>query len=200
MEIVQRIYRKRIVECVVVAKDETHEIIEKVCEKCNGTGKLNHFQHVDNGVCFKCGGHGTTGKQLQIKRLSEEELQLAIKKIQEDKDIKEEKEKMAWREQAKINSYNYCRGEIGVFKNVDKVWIVVEKDTYSIKDDLKAMGAKWGNKVKRWYFEQKPETDYKLKEVKFENCIYFSDNPDPDIVNVWSVAWGDTYKEFEIYQ
>ena len=200
MQIVNRIYRKRIVECVVVSSNETHEIIERVCDKCGGTGRLKHYAHVDNGVCFKCGGNGKTGKQLKIKRLSEEELEQAIKQIEEEERIKLEEHQKAWREQAKEHSYNYCKNEIGVFRNVDTAYIVMEKDTYSIKDELKEMGAKWANKVKRWYFEQKPETDYKLKEVKLENCIYFSDNPNPDIINTWSIAWGDTYKEFEIYQ
>jgi hypothetical protein len=28
------------------------------CLKCNGTGRLAHFAHVDNGRCFTCGGSG----------------------------------------------------------------------------------------------------------------------------------------------
>ena len=26
------------------------------CTKCAGTGKISGFEHVANGVCFKCGG------------------------------------------------------------------------------------------------------------------------------------------------
>lgn len=28
------------------------------CPFCNGTGHLPHFNHVQNGVCFACGGSG----------------------------------------------------------------------------------------------------------------------------------------------
>ena len=28
------------------------------CEKCGGTGSLPHFMHIDNGVCWLCGGTG----------------------------------------------------------------------------------------------------------------------------------------------
>jgi DnaJ-class molecular chaperone len=28
------------------------------CPRCSGAGKLDAYRHVDNGVCFKCGGSG----------------------------------------------------------------------------------------------------------------------------------------------
>lgn len=28
------------------------------CTKCGGKGYLEQYAHVENGVCFKCGGHG----------------------------------------------------------------------------------------------------------------------------------------------
>lgn len=30
-----------------------------ICTKCNGTGYIAGFAHVNNGVCFDCGGAGT---------------------------------------------------------------------------------------------------------------------------------------------
>lgn len=29
------------------------------CDKCNGTGYLSQYNHIEHGVCFKCGGEGT---------------------------------------------------------------------------------------------------------------------------------------------
>lgn len=29
-----------------------------VCQKCNGTGKVEHFSHIASGECFACGGTG----------------------------------------------------------------------------------------------------------------------------------------------
>jgi hypothetical protein len=28
------------------------------CPKCDGSGKLRHFMHIDNGRCFECAGVG----------------------------------------------------------------------------------------------------------------------------------------------
>jgi len=30
----------------------------KICEKCNGSGFLPEFHYYENGICFRCGGHG----------------------------------------------------------------------------------------------------------------------------------------------
>lgn len=30
------------------------------CNRCGGTGYLREFRHVQGGVCFKCGGRGST--------------------------------------------------------------------------------------------------------------------------------------------
>lgn len=32
----------------------------KVCKRCNGAKRFEHLKHVDNGVCYECGGTGTT--------------------------------------------------------------------------------------------------------------------------------------------
>jgi hypothetical protein len=30
----------------------------RVCTRCNGTGYLPQFKHIEGGVCFKCRGAG----------------------------------------------------------------------------------------------------------------------------------------------
>lgn len=30
----------------------------RTCVRCNGTGYLPQFKHVENGICFKCRGSG----------------------------------------------------------------------------------------------------------------------------------------------
>lgn len=40
-------------------RDENGNLKEEVyqtCDRCNGTGYLPQYKHVDNGICFKCGG------------------------------------------------------------------------------------------------------------------------------------------------
>lgn len=198
MNIVKRIYRKRVIDCVVVGANDTHEQIKKLCDKCDGKGVLEHYAHIDKGVCFKCGGSGLNDKIYSIKKI--DNLTQEIQKLQAEQDVKEQKAKDEWRDKAKETSLKECRKQLKVFNNTDTVYIVVEKNTYSIKDELKSMGAKWGGTLKRWYFENKPETQYKLKEVNIYDCIYLTDNTNPEVVNTWNVAWGSTYQAFEIYQ
>lgn len=37
------------------------------CKRCEGTGRLAHFGHVQNGVCLRCKG---SGKLLKTKRVT----------------------------------------------------------------------------------------------------------------------------------
>lgn len=32
-----------------------------MCNKCNGTGFLKHYEHVNNGTCYSCNGTGGVG-------------------------------------------------------------------------------------------------------------------------------------------
>jgi hypothetical protein len=33
------------------------------CDKCNGSGRIACYAHVDNGVCYDCGGSGHSDKR-----------------------------------------------------------------------------------------------------------------------------------------
>jgi DnaJ-class molecular chaperone len=39
----------------------------KTCNRCEGTGRLAHFGHVNNGVCIKCAGKGRVMVMKSIK-------------------------------------------------------------------------------------------------------------------------------------
>jgi 5-methylcytosine-specific restriction endonuclease McrA len=38
------------------AKDGLSKIRLDVCKRCNGTGWFREYRHIQNGVCFECGG------------------------------------------------------------------------------------------------------------------------------------------------
>lgn len=44
----------------------SHALIS--CIKCQGTGKLRHFMHIDNGRCFTCAGTGSVTSRPQRAR------------------------------------------------------------------------------------------------------------------------------------
>ena len=39
-----------------IMKKPTLKHVQSICPRCNGTGRLPQYNHIQNGVCFKCGG------------------------------------------------------------------------------------------------------------------------------------------------
>ena len=39
-----------------IMKKPTVRHVQSICPRCNGTGRLPQYNHIQNGVCFKCGG------------------------------------------------------------------------------------------------------------------------------------------------
>lgn len=56
------------------------------CPRCSGTGTVNHFLHVENGVCFLCGGSGQVAKlpksKIHIPEITKETEFIADKVIE----------------------------------------------------------------------------------------------------------------------
>ena len=38
-----------------IMKKPTVKHVQSICPRCNGTGRLPQYNHIQNGVCFKCG-------------------------------------------------------------------------------------------------------------------------------------------------
>lgn len=38
------------------------------CIFCNGTGKIDHFHHIEKGKCFRCNGTGKSKRAYQEKK------------------------------------------------------------------------------------------------------------------------------------
>lgn len=59
----KKIYAGGSIDHVIIAAFKDGEVnLNKhgydTCHRCNGTGKLAHYSHVNNGTCFKCNGYG----------------------------------------------------------------------------------------------------------------------------------------------
>lgn len=113
---------------------------EHTCPKCGGRGILPEYMMIESGICFKCGGTGEFGHTWK-----EYTPEYAAKL--EERRIAREKKKAPERNSKilKDNGFN----EDGF------MWIVLG-DTYSIKEDLKAAGAKF-DRVFLWHFDHEPE-------------------------------------------
>lgn len=52
--------RRHELDTIIVYRDDTRCLSKHLsrCSKCDGLGYISEFKHVQNGVCFQCGGRG----------------------------------------------------------------------------------------------------------------------------------------------
>lgn len=118
------------------------------CDNCNGTGYIPHYNHVENGICFKCMGSGFVIE----KQYSKEELK--------KKEQKANKKRFA--------SLKELRG----FKNTDILYLIEDENTYNKKDEIKKDGAIWNWFFRKWVFENDDlKNKYKLVKITFEETL-----------------------------
>ena len=130
-------------ESQITYQDEKGNSNVKVaCMRCGGLGRIQHYGHVDGGICFKCQGAKYFTKTYKLRTLEEAE-KLQAKYM--DKKKKEEQEKRAQQMQEFIEQYDKLSDMYVVFKN-----------SYQHKDYLKAIGYKFDPTLKSWYGMQEP--------------------------------------------
>jgi RecJ-like exonuclease len=109
-----------------------------ICPRCNGNGKIEKYNHVENGICFECSGSG---------RVTQEE------KERIEKDIVRETNRVIKATQTRHNKL-VCQLRKQWFNNADTIYIINISNTYSIKDQLKQDNAIFNNIHKVWYFTE----------------------------------------------
>lgn len=134
---------------------------EHRCPKCGGKGYIPGYEMIAGGVCFKCGGSGEFGHSWK-----EYTPEYAAKL--EERRLKKLRAK-APEKNAKILKDNG-------FNEEGFMWIVLG-DTYSIKEELKAAGAKFDPQF-FWHFDHKPE---KFQTIK----ISIEDVAKKSLADVW---------------
>lgn len=123
--------------------------VKDICDRCGGTGRLNHFGHIDGGMCYKCRGGGWWSQdvraysQKEYEALERRNQRAAEKKAQE----LEERKKNAQAKWYEANGFNK-----------DGITYMLVGNTFSIKDELKEKGWKFNNFFK-WHGSE-PITDY----------------------------------------
>lgn len=109
-----------------------------ICPRCNGNGKIEKYNHVENGICFECSGSG---------RVTQEEKERIEKEIA--KEVKRSNTTQTNRQNKLINSLKKQW-----FNDSETIYIIDNNNTYSIKDQLKQDGAIYNNTFKVWYFTE----------------------------------------------
>jgi hypothetical protein len=134
------------------------------CPKCGGSGNIQKYKHVESGVCFECSGSGTVTDEelLRIEKDIAKEIKKQQNKIENDKKKLIESLKKIW------------------FNNSDKIYVINESNTFSIKNQLKDAGAIFNGNHKVWFFTELnnsyPVFEITWAEVLNDNNIGYSVN------------------------
>ena len=147
-----------------VDKNGTHIFIDSTCSRCGGEGWISCFGHIEGGRCFDCGGSGRSGNT-EIK-IYTDEYGAKLKAKREARYEAERQKKIA---EAGAKNAEWLASE-GF--NADGVTYVVLGDTYKIKEELKARGAKFDG----WFGWHMPDaTGYDAVMVKAEDVTEAND-------------------------
>lgn len=163
---------------IVKVDEETHKaLIEEKCDRCGGTGIMAARVEngriipvpVDGGVCYRCKGEKKISKW--VKAYTEKEYERYMKTQERAKEKRKEKEEA--RLQALKDNSEKNKGEILAkwgFDVEDPAVYLVTGNTYEIKDELKARGARF-NPVLNWYFTKEVEVPegHELIKVAFDD-------------------------------
>lgn len=118
-----------------IDKNGTHIFIDSTCHRCGGEGWISCFGHVDGGICFECRGSGR-GSNTEIKIYTNE----YGTKLKAKREARHEAERQKQIAEAGAKNAEWLKSE-GF--NAEGVTYVVLGDTYRIKEELKAHGAKF---------------------------------------------------------
>lgn len=134
------------------------------CFKCGGTGIINCYIPINGGECFDCGGSG-------ISEWDEKEYTPEYEaKLQAQREKREAKKLEQRKAQAAEKNAEFF--ERNGFTADGKTYFVLG-NTYEIKEELKAQGAKWDSASKHWHMSTKPE-GREVVEISAEE-IYSAD-------------------------
>lgn len=112
-------------------KNGTKIYHDYTCPRCGGHAYIEHFSHVDGGVCFKCNGAGRLDKPMIIRRYTPE--------YQAKLDAKRDAKQIAYYTENKDKINAKVLRQLG-FIDTDTLYLYTGK-TYGIKEELKAGGA-----------------------------------------------------------
>lgn len=134
---------------------------EQRCPKCGGSGYLPEYHMVSNGICFKCEGSGEFPHTW--KEYTEEyAAKLEERRIAREKKKAPEKNAKFFREEG--------------FNEEGFMWIVLG-DTFKIKEELKAAGARFSYKF-LWHFDHE-DNGYPCVKISIEDVA------EKNIVDLW---------------
>lgn len=142
-------------------KNGTKYFADYVCKRCGGQGGLPQWTSTGY-TCYECGGTGVAAKPDIYKEYTPE----YEAKLEERRAKAREKKRLERIEQVK-NKLPEIYQNHG-FSSDGKIFVVTG-NTYEIREELKAAGAKWFSALRSWGFTE--DTDkYLTVEISFDEC------------------------------
>lgn len=167
---------------IKVDKNGSKHFIEDTCPRCGGSGRYYSF-----GTCFMCNGSGKYEHKI-IERTPEYEQVLADKrKERADKKLEQSRKEAPKRNANFFSKYG--------FDDEGNAYIVMG-NTYEIKDDLKAEGARFNPNL-GWYFSH-PQDKYPYEKLNRND--FMDEQPDGTYQVDWLKAQQKTYKFQDDYK
>ncbi len=155
-----------------VDKNGTEHWLDHNCPKCGGSGYLPGYEFIDGARCWKCGATGYHPHRW-TKQTPEYAAKLAAKR-----DERARKKNLEGRA-------DFLEKE--GFNSEGKTFVVAG-NTFDIKDEFKAAGAKYCAPL-GWHFAEKPENLITI-EMSVEECFWEN--------NIATLNWNETYDIQEI--
>lgn len=163
-------------------KNGTKYYYDWQCPHCGGAGRADKWEYTGK-TCWECGGSG--------KRSTAKIVKVYTKEYRAILDAKAKARQEAKEAEAKAAGYEAIMGRYGF--NEDGVGYVYTGNTYDIKEDLKAHGARWNFGMYRW-ISKKPISDYPCIEIKASEVFAWFPVGRWDISNPKCEAWAEAHK------
>lgn len=154
-------------------KNGTKIYHDHTCPRCGGKGYSEAWIHTGL-TCYKCGGSGQTMDPRVIKEYTPE-----YRAILDARAAKRQEKKIA-KIRAEHPEWKAGKGFVN-----DRIFVVGIRNTFDLKDDIKAAGGRY-NEFAGWYFSE-PHEEFQTIEITAEEAL---------VETAWGyLEWRNTIRE-----
>lgn len=142
-------------------RNGTKYFADYTCKRCGGQGGLPQWTYTGY-TCYECGGTGVAAKPEIFKEYTPE----YEAKLEERRSKAREKKRLERIEQIKSELPEIYQRH--GFSSEGKIFVVIG-NTYEIREELKAAGAKWFSALRSWGFTENTDK-YPTVQISFDEC------------------------------
>lgn len=156
---------------VITENGKQYEIVQIPCDRCGGAGEADKWKMTGHN-CFKCRGSGIHPKSPVRRKLYTPEQQAKRQAAATRRAEKKAAERAAEYERIAALPKEYINEDLPEYQG--GVVVCIEKNTYKIKDALKADGFKWMGAY--WVKAAQTALQYKMFAMPYEEIPKYEYN------------------------